>query len=761
MAFKNFIRGTQSYSTYYKNVAAPILRKSFTLDFSPESSNLKICVSGFYELYINGRNITKGRLAPFINNPDHLLYYDEYEVTKLLRKGKNAIAVILGNGFANQDSPRQNNNKAPWRAPMAMALTLEADGENNHFSLESDETFKVHPSPILYDMYRFGVIYDAREEIEGFASSDFDDSSWKNAELTTPPKGKVTKSTALPILDQYELKPKSIEKQEDIYYFHDSDNNPIERTHIKEGWCYDFGYCRAGVCRLKIKGDRGQKITLRHGEEKRYGKFNMNSVFTLRKGDEEYYHLFQTDTYILKGGEEEIFVPSFTYHGFQYVLVEGITKEQATEDLLTFIVFNTDIKRRSDFCCSDEIINKLYDMSIHADLSNFQHIPTDCPSREKNGWTGDMSVSAHQFLLSFDCSENLRMWMENIRYTQTEEGMLPGVVPTNDWGYTWGNGPVWDCVIINVPYYVYKFCGRTDIIEENSDMIYRYLRFIAEIKRDEKGLVEFGLGDWCQPYRHNNNSDSPLIFAASSQIYEASLKAAFLFKLINKENEEKFALKLADEMRKAIRKELIDTDSCTVIGECQTSQSVALKMGLFEKDEYDKAYKKLMEIIKRDDYTICCGMYGLRYIFHVLFENGDADTALCMITKKDAPSYRNMIDQGGTALFESLIPNGSNESRNHHFYGDIIHLFIAKLAGLNINPNMNDIHEVLIKPIIPASIDSASTSYKFESGEITVNWIKADGKVKVTVFLPEIAHGNIQLTESLARLTPGENVFYL
>ena len=761
MEFKDFIKGTQSYSTYYKNIAAPILRKSFPLDFSPESSELNICVSGFYELYINGQNITKGKLAPFVNNPDHILYYDQYEVTKYLKKGSNAIAVILGNGFANQDIARQNYNKVPWRAPLALGLSLNANGENKSFSLESDETFKVHPSPILYDMYRFGVIYDAREEIEGFASAEYDDSSWGNAEITTPPKGKITKSTALPVLEQYELKPISIEKQEDIYYFYDKDNKPIEKTHIREGWCYDFGYCRAGVCRLKIKGERGQKITLRHGEEKRYGKFNMNSIFTLRAGDEEYLHLFQADTYILKGGQEEIFVPSFTYHGFQYVLVEGITEEQATEDLLTYIVFNTDFKRRSDFKCSDETINKLYEMAIHADLSNFHHIPTDCPSREKNGWTGDMSVSAHQFLLSFDCSENLRMWMENIRYAQTDEGMLPGVVPTNDWGYAWGNGPIWDCVIINIPYYVYKFCGRIDLIEENSDMIFRYLKFIADIKRNEQGLVEFGLGDWCQPYRDNSNPDSPLVFTASSQIYEAALKAAFMFKLIGKEKEENFALKLAADMRKAIRNKLIDLDSCTVIGNCQTSQAVALKMGLFEKEEYQKAYTKLVEIIKRDDYTICCGMYGLRHIFHVLFENGGADTALNMITKKDAPSYRNMIDLGGTALFESLIPNGVNESRNHHFYGDIIHLFISKIAGLNINPNMNDIHEVLIKPIIPSSIESASASYKFEKGEVTVNWSKVDKKAKITVALPEGVHGKIQLADGLAELSTGENSFFL
>ena len=183
-------------------------------------------------------------------------------------------------------------------------------------------------------------------------------------------------------------------------------------------------------------------------------------------------------------------------------------------------------------------------------------------------------------------------------------------------------------------------------------------------------------------------------------------------------------------------------------------------MGLFEPEEYKKAYAKLIEIIRRDDYTICCGMYGLRYIFHILFENGDGNIALEMITKKKAPSYLNMIELDGTALFESLIPNGVNESRNHHFYGDIIHLFISKIAGLNINPNMNDIHEVLIKPMIPDSIDSTSASYKFEKGEVSVSWSKVDEQIKITVDLPESAHGKIQLTDGLAKLSTGKNIFY-
>ena len=735
-----FIRATDKYSTLHDPIPAPILRKSFVLDFVPEQAELSISASGFYKLYINGQNITKGHLAPFISNPCHCFYYDTYDVAPYLQKGKNAVAIMLGNGWANQDTPRQNCKDFDGRAPLVTAMIMTAAGEGKTFTLQTDETFKVHASPILYDMYRFGVIYDARQEIPDFADAEFDDSHWENARLGNRPTGILYKSTARPILDQYEMKPVSIEKQEDFHYFHDNDRNPFPSTYVKTGWVYDFGYDCAGVCRLKIKGQRGQKVTLHHGETFRDGKFNMNNIFTIRRGDEEYLHLFQADTYILKGGEEEIFVPTFTYHGFRYVLVEGITPEQATEDLLTYIVFNTDLRRRATFQCSDPLVNTLYEMAIRSDLSNFHHFPTDCPTREKNGWTGDIAVSACQLLLSFDCSENFRVWMQNVRAAQRESGELPGVVPTCGWGFAWGNGPMWDSVCITVPYFCYQFDHREDIIRENSDLMFKYLQYIAG-RRDENGLVACGLGDWCQPYTDNVHTSSSLRFTDSTQVFEMAKRAAFLFGVIGQGDRKAYALALMEQMRQAIRAHLINLDTMTATGACQTSQAVALAMGLFEAEEYEAAYKRLVEIIRAKDYVLDCGMIGLRYIFHVLFAHGDGDIALKMICREDAPSYANMIKLGGTALFESLIPNGIQESQNHHFYGDIINVFISRMAGLMVNPDFDDIHRVVINPQIPESISYAQASYAFEEGEIRVKWEKKDGEVTISVEMPPIAHG--------------------
>ena len=611
-------------------------------------------------------------------------------------------------------------------------------------------------------MYRHGVVYDAREEISGFADADFDDSAWEYAKLSEPPRGVLRPSTALPVREQYQLTPVSIEKQEDFYYLYDRDGAPLPISYVECGWVYDFGYNCAGVCRLKIKGEQGQKITLRHGETLRDGHFDMSSIVDHRVKLEQ----FQADTYILKGGEEEIFVPPFTWHGFRYVLVEGITEEQAAPDLLTYIVFNTDLRKRSDFRCSDETINTLYEMTIRSDLSNFQHFPSDCPTREKSGWTGDVSVSAQQLVLSFDCSENFRMWQENFSASQLENGMLPCIVPCTGPGdgtpeasvYGWGTGPAWDSAAINVPFFCYQYDHREDIIRESSDMMYRYLQYIAG-KRDEKGLIACGLGDWCQPYSKDGIFSSPLEFTDSTQIYEISQRAAYLFGVIGQEERRDYALQLMKEMKEAVRAHLIDWDTMTVAGSCQTSQAVALSMGIFEESEYADAYQRLIDFIIEKNYFLDCGMIGLRHIFHVLFENGDGDIALKMICQEEAPSYANMIKLGGTALFESLIPNGINKSQNHHFYGDIINLFITKLAGLNINPDLEDIHHVVVAPRIPDSISFAEASYAFREGEVKVKWEQKEGKVTIYVQMPSCAHGVLKFAGQEILLQNGSQQF--
>ena len=171
---------------------APYMRKAFDLKFKPSSALIRITTNGFYRLFINGKEITKCELAPYISNSDQLCYYDEYEISALLREGKNAIGFILGNGHANpfwHALGLQNSYKVG--TPVKGAVELTASNGAETFSLESDASFKTHPSPMFYDVYRYGVHYDARMEIEGWNLPEFDDSSWANVMEVEAPAGKL------------------------------------------------------------------------------------------------------------------------------------------------------------------------------------------------------------------------------------------------------------------------------------------------------------------------------------------------------------------------------------------------------------------------------------------------------------------------------------------------------------------------------------------------------------------------------------------
>lgn len=733
---------------------APYIRKGFELVSKPEKAVIRMTTNGFYRLYINGVEITKCPLAPYVSNSNHVTYYDDYEIAEYLKAGKNAIGVILGNGQGNpfwHALGFQNSFKVG--TPIKMALQLTA----NDFTLESDASFKTHSSPMVSDVYRYGVHYDARMEIDGWNLPEFDDSDWANVYEVEAPAGKLLKCEADLIVQRDELKPVSIELQEDFYFLHESPvehSTPIFESYVESGYMYDFGINTAGLVRLKIKGERGQKITMRFGEKLfADGKFNLNSVYTVKEGVEDYTQILHTDTYILKGREEEVYVPFFTYHGFRYVLVEGLKPEQATEDLLTFLVMNSDVPRRSDFKCSDETFNTLYQMGVNSDLSNFWYFPTDCPHREKAGWTNDMSMSTEQFLLTLDCSQSFHVWLDGYMASQREDGTLDAIVPTLGNFSRGYNGAMSDSNLVNIPYYCYKFDGRVDILRQTADTIRKYMDY-SMAARDERGLVANGLNDWAQPGRSIGiTTDRALL--DSTILIDMCKKCMVIFGVLGDEAWVEKCAVFARELRAAVREHLIDYDIMGTKDGAQTAQALSLATGIFTQEEYPAAYQELINRIKQKHDHVFCGMVGLRFIFHVLLENGDGDLAYKMITRPDAPSYGNMIVRGATALCECIEDNRFNSSENHHFFGDILNLFISDYAGLRVNPNMDNINEVLIKPTFVSALSWAEASYTTKCGAVTTRWEKTDEGYVVSVSIPEGVTGNICLNGELTALPVG------
>lgn len=708
----NFITATKEYNTLEKSVPAPYIRKSF---FCEEQANakLQIAVCGFYELFINGERKTKGFLAPYVSNTDDYIYYDEYEI--LLDKGENVIGIMLGNGFQNNPGGYLwDFDKAPFRSSPKVALNLRySNNKGDEVVIITDETFKTHPSPILADDYRFGETYDANSKIEDWNKKGFDDSSWDDAIASEPPKGEIKLCEAEPIVKETEIKPIDIIKDED-------------------GYIYDFGISNAGVCRLCVDGIKGQKIVLQHTDLLKDGKFQVANVWFVRDFWERDKDIVHKDVYICKGEQNETYTPTFTYHGFRYVKVTGLTPEQATKDLLTFVVLHSDLKSRGSFLCSDVTVNKLQEMTRRSDISNFHYFPTDCPQREKNGWTADAALSCEQMLLNFEPEKSYREWLYNVRKAQTEEGSLPGIIPTAGWGYEWGNGPAWDCVLLYLPYYTYIYRGETEMITESSEAFMKYLKYISS-KKDEKGLLHIGLGDWCHVGRETPKA--PLEVTDSIISMDIANKAAFMFDVIGLNDYKAYAENFAAQIRNSIRENLIDLKTLTVFGECQSCQAMALYYGVFEPEEEQAAFDKLLGFIHSADDHIDVGVLGGRVIFHVLSRFGYSDLAFKMITRPDYPSYGNWIERGATTLWENFDPDFV-DSPNHHFWGDISSWFIKTLGGIKLNPTGRNVNELVIEPDFIESLDFVKATHIMPQGKVSVSWLRKDGGIEVDIKLP-------------------------
>ena len=710
----SFIKATEAFTTMETSVPAPYIRKAFTAE-QADTAKIQIACCGFYRLFLNGKELTRGFLSPYISNPKHCIYYDEYEVP--VQKGENVIGIQLGNGFQNCPAGYiWAFDESDFRSAPMVSLTLTF-GDT---CITTDGSFRTNWSPIFRDDYRWGEIYDASFEQPGWNEPGFDDRSWKPAIETASPGGALQPNNVEPIVIEKELKPVSI--------FPASDG----------GYIYDFGENNAGICRLTIKGKPYQPIHMQHGEILKDGTIHLDGIWYPHDNGWQNWkrdkNLVHKNIYICKGEGTEVYTPSFAYHGFRYVHVTGITEEQATPDLLTYLVIHTDLQTKGGFVCDHETVNKLQEATRRSDISNFHHIPTDCPQREKNGWTADSALSAEQILLNFSAEKAFTQWIRSVCKAQNEQGALPGIVPTPGWGFDWGNGPAWDCALVVVPYYLYTLRGETALIPEIAPYVMKYLRYI-QTRMDEQGLIAIGLGDWCpvgqdptMPFR----PAAPLRLTDSLMVLDMAGKAAVLFGAVGLGEEQDFCTNLAEALLKSIRANLIDFDTMTAAGSCQSSQAMCIYYDVFTEAEKPAAFKRLLTFIHEADDHFDVGVLGARVLFYVLSQFGHTDLALKLIVRPDFPSYGNWIARGATTLWEDFMPN-SVQSANHHFWGHISGWFITNLAGIRLV----DSKKVRICPEFAADLHFAEGWHEAPAGKIVSRWERKGEAIELTLTIPE------------------------
>ena len=662
-----FIQGSRHYCTTDEHINAPVFKAVFDCDDTADTL-LHISSTGFYKVYLNGIDITKGLFAPYMSTPNDAVYYDEYEITGKTKNKDNVICVVLGNGYANvMDNNLWDFEKAPFRDVPKLYLKITCNGKE---ILETGNDFKVADSPITFDDLRAGEHYDARLEDSTLHLPVFSD-KFRDVIFSNNPQGEYKKCEAQNVSFHGDIKVKSIIKS-------------------GNGYIYDFGSVFSGVCTLKISGEAGQIVDMTFAEMVSCGKLDVSGMLFGAKSKPGY---TQRDVYICKDGMQE-YTPSFTYHGFRYCYVEGIKPEQATEDLLVAKVVGSDIVKRAMFSCNEEVVNKIQDCALRSAESNFVYIITDCPQREKHGWTSEGHVTSEYILYNYDCVDSLKEWLFLIRKSQKDSGEIPGIVPTSGWGFGQWNGPQWSKIIVEIPYLLYKFTGDISIYEENAEAIIKHAKYICSIIREDD-TVEKGLPDWCVAGEGGDGKGSGPVYITDTLISVDILrKARTILNTIDNHSIDGLIDASLSRLESCVKSRFINGNK-TII-ENQTIQALAIDLGFFD-DNKEAAVNELYNIVKKDNYHMHTGVMGYRPVFNVLSDNGYAELVYKMITCESWPSYGNLIKQGATTLWEKFTEyyetdegikqkDGAprNYSLNHCAFGGVSTWFYNYIAGLRI-----------------------------------------------------------------------------
>ncbi|MGM0531827.1 MAG: family 78 glycoside hydrolase catalytic domain [Bacteroidota bacterium] len=716
---------------------APYFRKSFEINRTIEQARMYISGLGYYELFINGRQVDDHQLDPAVTDYEERVKYVTHDVGEYLKEGTNTFIVVLGHGWYNQHSPSAwDFHEAPWRnSPVFIGQLQYKDDKGQNHTVVSDHTWKYNRGPVVYNSIRNGEFYDARRYNEQWLLPGYDDKSWEQALEVSGPEGRLSAQKLPPMRIT-----KTMEAQEIA--------RPEAGTYI-----FDFGQNIAGWTQLNASGERGETITIEHGE-----RLYENGTL-----DQEELSRFinegptQTNIYTLQGNGKETWEPSFSYHGFRYASVKGLP-EKPTQTTLKARVMHTDFDTAGTFVSSDTLLNQIHRNTQWSYLGNFHGYPEDCPHREKIGWSGDGQVAAEMGMWNFHATTAYRKWLDDFLDEQRPDGELPGIIPTSGWGYgdeedPLGYGPQWEGAFVTIPWNLYLYKGDKKILSRYYEGIKKYIGYLEG--QADNYLLSGGIND----HKYVDTPTEPPVIS-SAYFYHLTNITGKMAAVLNKKEDRKYYEQLAQNIQQAYNKKYYHPEQHTYGNGGQTSLSMALYFGLVEKKNEQKVLNSLVEEINNQDNHFDAGVIGVKCLINVLTDHGLTDLAYEMITQKTYPGYGDWIERGATTLWQTW--DGSM-SRNHIMFGSVDEWFFEALSGIKTDPEHPGFKHFFLEPQLPEKLSHARATHHSLYGEIKSAWRKkAEGtafrfavpfNTTATITLPikkgqEVLEGGATLSES-------------
>lgn len=704
---------TDSYDKNYE--PAPMFRKRFRLSGNVERASLYISAAGYYDAAINGSRVSDDWLDPGYTHYDKRNLYQVHDVTALVHDGDNVITATLGNGFYNEYTGMAvwQFESARWRNRPRMICELHvlySDGRRQ--KVVSNSTWRTTTGEVRGNVIYAGDIIDARCAVEGWNDPAMDDSSYPAAVVCEAPSPLLVAQQMPPIRESETCEPVSVRRISDREYV------------------FSFARNMTGVCTLRVRGEKGTRIEMEHGELLRDdGTVEMHNIdfHSHPVGD----YSLQRDIFYLRGdGRMESFTPRFHYNGFQYVTVTADRPIELDRSSLTAHFLHTDVQSVGDFRSSNELLNSLWQAVRRSYLCNLQGIPTDCPHREKNGWTADAHVSIDIGLANYDGITVYEKWIDDMIDNQREDGSISGIIPSASWGYDDWIGPVWDAAMFIIPDALYNYYGDVRAIEKIYPVAERYLEYLAG-RENEDGTVTYGLGDWCF-YKTQTPSD---FTTTCFYYYDQKLMARFA--ALTGRDGSKYEAK-AEALRELINTKYLDSETGIYSIGRVTAQAVPLALGIVPAGMEAKVAARLNDVVVEDGYTCDFGLLGSRYALRMLVKYGYVETAYKLATQTRRPSWGNWIVEGFTTPLETwaLRENFSDSSANHVFFGDIAAWMQSDIAGINYDEQKPGFENIIIRPHFPAEMEWAEASYHSVRGVVRSAWHRSRNHIILEVTIP-------------------------
>ena len=685
----------------------PIMRKIFYIENEFDIAEIFISGLGLFELYINGKKAHNTYFEPGESVYEKTVFYNNFDVTQFLHQGKNEITVYLGNGFYhNPPSKTDKLNREPEIMGDYMLLCqLELDGR---VALISDENWDCGDSPITESVWLGGETYDSRIDII------FD----KKVKVVDKfPFGKLKKRIHPPV--------KPIKT---IY--------PVMSTKLDNGnTLIDFGINFAGTYIFKGKAEKDTIVNFWFSEI-----LNNNGHIDQRDFWGKIY-----DTYIFADENPIEYSPKFVYHGFRYIEVEGIDCDESN---FVGVMLHCDNPQISNLETDNERINSIHRVITRSIEDNMQSVLTDCPHREKLGWTEVYHLLFSAINYNYDCKKFYKKLIFDLIDAQKENGSIPSIVPSFTRGIKTHalrdnslddtpNDPSWCGTLIFAAFEYYKYYGDKEVLETAYPYMQKYIEYISRYSCDHllpSENLNRDLGDWM-------STDAPSVsFVVSCVYYRLYETMSEIAKIINKNDdytEEKEMIKNAINSKYCVNG-IYDNDS-------QSAVALTLSYGIAEKENRVKLASHLKEKVIENNCVLTVGEVALKPFFDVLCEYGYEDVA-----------YKALIKAYGTfTKTHTTLPESwsGKYSQNHAMLGAGDSFFFEHLAGIK-NKGLA-FEKVELKPYFPDDINSFSLKMKTPNGQINIHWERKDKVVftcehsgEIEVSFPE-NYGNIVFNEKL------------